>query len=146
MIVISNAFVFSTCLLVVVSRYGYMHRSFSRTLLTHLLSATADQKAKCCQIYTKIFPSFNPLGQFNKFRGRYFKKKYHKLKARGFPFFVTHASILTWDCLNQLKPFYWRLQTFSPRYTQRSATPQISFFVISRDFTIYLWTRFRYIV
>jgi hypothetical protein len=25
--------------------------------------------------------------------------KYHKLKARGYPFFVTHASILTWGHL-----------------------------------------------
>jgi len=70
----------------------------------------------------KIFPSFNPLGQFYKLRGRYFNKKYHKLKARGLeqmilppilpegkgskvrdhlpiPFIVTHASIITWDCL-----------------------------------------------
>jgi hypothetical protein len=28
--------------------------------------------AECCQIITKIFPSFNPLGKTNKFRGRYF--------------------------------------------------------------------------
>jgi len=49
-------------------------------------------------MYFKNFPSFNPLGQINKLRGRYFIE-YHKLKARGYPFIVTHVSILTWDIL-----------------------------------------------
>jgi hypothetical protein len=86
MIVISNAFVFSTCLLVVVSRYGYIYKSFSRTFFAHLLPAAAGQKAKCCQKYIKIFPSFNPLGQFNKFRGRYFNVNTISLRRGDFPF------------------------------------------------------------
>ncbi len=131
MIVNSNAFVFSTCLLVVVSRYGctceyficfslfilhkyliwkifpelyYIFRGVLSIL--HLFQFICfyhweDPQTKFVFQFAKIFPSFNPLGNSNKLRGRYFKHEYHKLKARGYPFFVTHVSIITWDYLNQ---------------------------------------------
>ena len=59
--------------------------------------------------------SFNPLEKINLEADN--KKKYHKLKARGYPFIVTHVSIVTWDWLPELR------KKFSLNFTQCSATP-----------------------
>ena len=63
MIVISNAFVYSTCLLVVVSRYGlhkkpgFVYKSFSRTLYT---SYNLRKVHKGQIIGTKFVLTFDP--------------------------------------------------------------------------------------
>jgi hypothetical protein len=92
MIVISNAFVYSTCLLVVVSRYGHIYASIYPGMATHISRYIYIYKSffqniehsvlilKCLGKnnynvvrFIKILPSLNPLGKTNKLRGRYFK-------------------------------------------------------------------------
>ena len=46
-------------------------RTTSALTLTLSCSFLQQVSVECCQIYLKIFPSFNPLGQINKLRGRY---------------------------------------------------------------------------
>jgi len=46
----------------------------------------------------KIYSSFSPLGKVNKLRGRYFFNNTISFRRKVvYLFFVTHASILTWD-------------------------------------------------
>ena len=100
MIVISNAFVFSTCLLVVVSRYGLLYFFFQNLCCSNCshLKTSRERHTRCNYkgfLCIKLFPSFSPLGSFN--LGAVTLLKYHKLKARGYPFIVTHVSIISWD-------------------------------------------------
>src|ERR1700761_1791755 len=91
------------------------------------------------KVYMKIFSSFNPFGEYNKLRGRYFNLNTISLR-RGWvsPFFVTHVSIITWDVLALLLAelflglrnitYFDENKVLKLRLTQCSATPKITIF------------------
>jgi hypothetical protein len=69
----------------------------------------------------KIYSSFSPLGKVNKLRGRYFFHYTISFRRKVVHlFFVTHASILTWDIFSlfSFKNLKSLLSTFNHFYTK----------------------------